>query len=112
MIWVEPVLSLRSFASSYRFVKVSGSTQLKFLATYADFCNPNTIALVPRHTDDPRHVAGWHWLIARVIYRGRGAQIFNAVVSLDAVYVINLLGRPLSVVQRPRDPMSFIPLTR
>lgn len=69
---------------------------------------PFLVKLRPRNAFVSRRIRSIFFAVLAVLKNCRFAQIYDSIVSFDAIDVVDMFFRPLAVMQRPRKAVSAI----
>lgn len=75
-------------------------------AIRADLGAPFSMHLMPDYTDVAAGVVTWRRSVSGILKPRHIPQIFDAVICPDAIDVVDMLLRPLVIVDRPCNPMA------
>jgi hypothetical protein len=111
---LSPVVFVES-VSDIRF-RTSGSGEFDGVelakvfsaAIYFDMGFPLLVAFMPMNPGDAARASGGKGPVSLVLGARNLAQVRNSIVCLDAINVVDLIGRPRSSVEKPSNSMSEI----
>jgi hypothetical protein len=108
VIGVKAAFDFSGFAGGYGVFKFVEAAEVFRLNALRDLSHPFAIKPVPHDPDNPARIVRWPTQISIVLGHRDGAKIFQTVVKLIAVDVVNRIVSPLTGSQKPNHTMCEI----
>jgi hypothetical protein len=107
VIFVKAKLSLGSLSRGLGLAKMLKHAQVMGFVVYLDFSPPLPALAAPKHPNHSGLIVLWPFCILLIDELWRDPQISDPVVPWVAIDVVDVIGRPLTVVEQPSDTMRL-----